>query len=85
MRAIAQAEGTDEYSRLDDIVVFRTVEGQRMAALYDLNAIRHGAYSDPEVYANDVIMVGDSNTRRLFKDILSIVPALATPTTHIPF
>ncbi|AZI36350.1 putative polysaccharide export protein [Caenibius tardaugens NBRC 16725] len=79
MKAIARAEGTDEYSRLDDIVVFRTVDGQRMAALYDLSAIRHGAYSDPEIYANDIIMVGDSYSRRLFKDILSVVPALASP------
>lgn len=79
MRAIAQAEGTVEFTRLDDIVVFRTVSGQRMAALYDLQAIRHGAYPDPDIYANDVIMVGDSNARRLFKDVLSIIPALATP------
>lgn len=79
MRAMALAEGTDEFSQLDDVVIFRTVEGQRLAALYDLKAIRHGAYPDPEVFANDVVMVGDSNARRLFKDVLSVVPALATP------
>lgn len=79
MRAIARAEGTDEYSKLDDVVIFRTVGGQRYAALYDLDAIRHGAYSDPDIYANDVIMVGDSRSRRLFKDILAGMPALVTP------
>ncbi|OCC22911.1 polysaccharide export protein [Croceicoccus estronivorus] len=79
MRAMALAEGTDEYARLDDVVIFRTVKGQRLAALYDLNAIRHGVYPDPEVFANDVVMVGDSSARRLFKDVLSVVPALATP------
>lgn len=79
MRAVALAQGTDELSRLDDVVVFRTVNGQRLAALYDLHAIRHGVYPDPAIYPNDVVMVGDSNARRLFRDVLSIVPALATP------
>lgn len=79
MGAIATAEGTDEFSKLDDIVVFRTVAGQRYAALYNLDAIRHGAYPDPEIYAGDVVMVGESRGRRLFKDILSVMPALVTP------
>lgn len=79
MRAVARAEGTGEFSRLDDVVIFRTVNGQRYAALYNLDAIRHGAYADPDVFANDVIMVGDSRSRRLFKDVLAILPAIATP------
>lgn len=79
MRAMAVAQGTDEFSRLDDVVIFRTVRGQRLAALYNLDAVRHGVYPDPDIYANDVIMVGDDNSRRLFKDILSAIPAIATP------
>lgn len=80
MGAIAKAEGTGEFSRLDDVVVFRTVRGQRYAALYNLDAIRHGAYPDPQVYASDIVMVGESRARRLFKDLLAISPALITPT-----
>ena len=79
MRAIATAEGTDEFSKLDDVVVFRTVEGRRYAALYDLKAIRHGAYNDPNIFAGDVVMVGEEKSRRLFKDFLASVPALVTP------
>lgn len=79
LSAIARAEGTNEYSRLDDVVVFRTVDGQRYAALYNLEAIRHGAYPDPVVYAGDVVMVGESRGRRLFRDILAVTPALLTP------
>lgn len=77
--AIAKAEGTDEYARLDDVVVFRTVRGQRYATLYNLDAIRHGAYADPEIFPSDVVMVGESRGRRLFKDILATTPALVTP------
>ena len=34
------------------------------------------ANDDPEVFANDVIVVGDSPGRRLFKDILATTPLL---------
>jgi polysaccharide biosynthesis/export protein len=79
MRAVATAKGTSEFAKLEDVVVFRTVKGQNMAALYNLKAIRSGAYPDPEVFANDVVIVGDSQARRLFKDALQIFPLLTTP------
>ena len=79
MRAVATAKGTAEFAKLSDVVVFRTVKGQKMAALYNLKAIRRGNYDDPEVFANDVVVVGDSQARRLFKDGLQIFPLLSTP------
>lgn len=79
MRAVALAKGTTEFAKLDDVVIFRTVGGQRMAALYNLKQIRQGVYDDPEVFANDVVVVGDSPGRRLFKDILASTPLLVSP------
>lgn len=79
MRAVATAKGTAEFAKLEDVVVFRSVKGQRMAALYNLKAIRRGSYNDPEVFASDVVVVGDSQARRLFKDALQIAPLLTTP------
>lgn len=79
MRAIATAKGATEFAKLKDVVIFRTAQGQQYAALYDLKAIRRGAYEDPEVFANDVVVVGDSTARRLFKDALQVVPLLTTP------
>ncbi len=79
LRAMATAEGTTEFSDVENVVVFRTVGQQRYAALYDVGAIRRGAYADPEVYANDVIVVDDSTARRTFKDVLATLPAIATP------
>ena len=79
MRAVATAKGTDEFAKLDDVVVFRTVKGQSLAALYNLKAVRSGAYPDPEVFANDVVVVGDSKARRIFKDLLAVTPGLLTP------
>lgn len=79
MRAIATAKGVGEFAKLDDVVVFRTVRGKKMAALYNLKAIRRGLYDDPDLYANDVVIVGDSQARRLFKDFLTVAPLLTYP------
>lgn len=79
LRAIATAQGTTEFSRLDDVIIFRTVDGKEYAALYNLNAVRHGAYADPEIFANDIVSVGDNHARRLFKDYLTTAALLAGP------
>jgi len=79
IRAIASAKGVGEFAKLDDIVVFRTVDGKRFAALYNIEAIRRGYYPDPPIYANDVVVVGDSPARRLFKNLIQLTPLLTTP------
>ncbi|WP_230782341.1 polysaccharide biosynthesis/export family protein [Sphingomonas sp. Leaf37] len=79
LRAIASAKGMSEFARDDEVVILRTVGGRRMAGLYDMNAIRRGAYDDPAIYANDVIVVGDSPQRRLFRDLVAVSPILAAP------
>ena len=79
MRAIASARGLAEFAKLDDVVVLRTVNNQRMAGLYNLGAIRRGQYADPAIYANDIVVVGDLPSRRLFRDILAASPIVAGP------
>lgn len=83
MQTIATAQGTSEFAKLEDVVVFRNSEGQRYAALYNLAAIRRGYYDDPEMYAGDVVVVGESQARRLFKDLLAISPLLTSPLVAI--
>lgn len=79
LRAVASARGLSEFAREDDIVILRTVEGRRMAGLYSIEAIRRGLYDDPPIYANDVVVVGDSPQRRLFRDFIAVTPLLAAP------
>ncbi len=79
MRVIASAKGMSEFARQDDVVILRTVGNQRMAGLYNVEEIRRGTYDDPPVFANDVIIVGDSPQRRLFRDFVSLSPLLAAP------
>lgn len=70
MRSVARAEGLTEYSNTKYVVVFRQVQGKQMAALYDLRSIRQGIYADPEIYANDIVYVGESAGRRVFQAVI---------------
>lgn len=79
IRSIALAKGLDEFAKADDVVILRTVGDRRYAGLYNLAAIRRGNYPDPQVYASDTVIVGESRQRRIFKDILQVVPLLTTP------
>ncbi|MDO9369798.1 MAG: polysaccharide biosynthesis/export family protein [Sphingopyxis sp.] len=79
MRSIAAAGGTGEFAKLEDVLIFRRVGGQQYVGIYNLGAIRRGNYPDPQIFANDVIVVGDSPQRRMFKDILQAAPLLSTP------
>lgn len=79
MRAVAAARGAAEFAKLDDVVVFRTVNGRRMIALYQLSGIRRGLYPDPHIYPQDVVIVGESAGRRLFNQIIQLTPALTAP------
>lgn len=76
LRTIAVAEGTTDVAKLDSVLIFRTVGGDKYVGAYNLKAIRLGNYPDPPVYANDVVVVGDSATRRLFRDLS---PLLVSP------
>ncbi|MFD1612628.1 polysaccharide biosynthesis/export family protein [Sphingomonas tabacisoli] len=82
-RAVARAEGLTEYASANYVIVFRRVNKQQMAALYDLRAIRQGIYEDPEVFANDVIYVGENGGRRVFDAVLKTSPFLVSPLVAI--
>ena len=75
--AIASAEGWTEFSKKGEVVVLRTVGGRDFAALYDVRAIEKGRYGDPEIFANDIVVVGESRSRRIFRDFLTASPLLA--------
>lgn len=79
LRALAAAKGTTDTSRLENVMIFRTVNGQDLAGLYNVRAIRQGNYPDPQVYPDDLVVVSDSRARKLFKDFLQLAPLLSSP------
>ena len=77
--AVATAGGAGEFARMEEVIIFRTVNGQRMAGIYNLGAIQRGNYDDPEVYPSDIVVVGNSPQRRLIRDLITAAPALVAP------
>lgn len=76
IKAVALARGTSEDANPSRVVVFRQVNGARMAAAFDLQAIRRGQAADPAIYGNDIIVVDGNRSRSIFRDIVSAVPIL---------
>ena len=81
LRVVNQAEGLTQYAKEDDVLVLRTVESQRYIGIYSIKAIERGNYPDPQIYPNDIIMVGDSPERRRLDEIFKILPPLITSAT----
>jgi polysaccharide export outer membrane protein len=70
-QTIATAKGATEAANLSNVVVFRTVSGQKMAAMFNLKDIRSGRYPDPQIYGNDIVIVGESAIARFLKNSAS--------------
>ncbi|WP_294260858.1 polysaccharide biosynthesis/export family protein [uncultured Sphingomonas sp.] len=77
LQALALAKGTSRTAALSQVVVFRNINGQRNAAVFNVSDIRRGAAPDPEIQGNDLIVVGFSNVKAGFRDFLSSSPLLA--------
>jgi polysaccharide export outer membrane protein len=76
IRSIALARGTTRDANDARVLIFRTVNGQRMAAAFDLTAIRKAEAPDPPVYGNDVVVVPGSGTRAFWRDVIQTLPAI---------
>ena len=77
MQAIARAGGTDENANPRRIAVFRQIQGQRMAAAFDLTDIRRGKAEDPRIYSGDIVVVDGSSVKAAQREILQSLPILS--------
>ncbi len=76
MRVVALASGMSEDANPSRVIVFRTVNGEKMAGAFDVQAIRRAQQPDPIIYGNDIIIVDGSRARRLLKEVMATVPLL---------
>lgn len=76
LTSLARAGSPTQLAKLDQVVVFRTVNGRRMGAVFDVREIRVGGAPDPQIVDGDVIVVGYSELRGAFRDFLSVTPLL---------
>lgn len=77
LQAIAMAEGPTRVADLTKVAVFRSIDGRRSVALFDLSAIRQGLAPDPQVLGDDVIVVDTSRLNSALREVIGAIPALA--------
>lgn len=77
LRAITLAQGTTEYADNRRVVVFRTIDGKRQAAAFDLHAIREGRAEDPQIYGSDIIVVDGNDLLIALRNVLQALPLVA--------
>jgi polysaccharide export outer membrane protein len=77
LQAVAMAEGPTRVADLTKVAVFRSVDGRRSVAIFDLSAIRQGRASDPQVLGDDVIVVDTSRLSSALREAMGAIPALA--------
>jgi hypothetical protein len=71
------AKGASKTADLKKVTVFRTVNGGvRQTLEYNLSDIQRGRQNDPEVEANDVVVVKESASKNALQDAVAIAPAL---------
>ena len=76
LRAIALSGGVDDkVADLGGIVLMRQINGKRMAAVYDLRAVRRGTMEDPQVYGDDIIVVETSGSKSAYRRFIESIPA----------
>ncbi len=74
LSALARAESPTKVAKLDEVVVFRIVNGQRMGAVFNLAEIRAGRAPDPQILGGDIVVVGFSEVKGAFRDFLQAAP-----------
>jgi polysaccharide export outer membrane protein len=75
MQAIALAGGVDQTTANPRrVAIFRTIDGKRQAAAFDLISIRRGEMEDPQVFSGDIIIVDGSKIKEAQQMFFRTVP-----------
>jgi polysaccharide export outer membrane protein len=76
LEAVARAKGASKAADLRKVSIVRSVDGTPHAATFDLAAISAGKARNPEVLANDVVIVDTSKSKSVWHGMVEIMPAL---------
>ena len=72
--ALALARGLDRVAKQEQVIVFRNINGRRMAAMFNVRAIQRGEADDPEILGNDTVVVGLNHIEAAWRDVLLAAP-----------
>jgi len=76
LEAVAMAKGPSKGADLHRVAILRTIDGLTHSGTFDLASIRAGKARNPEVQANDVVIVADSKIKGLWHGLVEALPAL---------
>ena len=77
LQIMAMVGGLDQNANPAGIIIYRTLEGRRSAAVFDLREVRAGKMVDPEVIGGDIVVVDYSGARSALRDFLLATPIMA--------
>jgi polysaccharide export outer membrane protein len=75
--ALAMAKGTSRVAALNEVAVIREVGGKPVGGVFDVDKINKGLAPDPEIKGNDTIVVGLSNVKAAWRDVLTASSLIA--------
>lgn len=75
--AVAMAHGLTRTADPRHVAIVRVVNGQRQAAVFDLDEINYGRAPNPEVLGDDVVFVADSRSRVMWRNVIEALPVLS--------
>lgn len=76
LQAVALARGETRLASTNEVAVFRTVNGQRLGALFNLDEIRRGQAPDAPLMRDDIVIVGHSRGKEAWQNLLSVNPLM---------
>lgn len=68
LQSIATAHGPNNLADLRRVLVFRNFKEKKYAATFDLEMIRQGKFPDPVIVKKDIIVVGESGSKRFLEN-----------------
>jgi polysaccharide biosynthesis/export protein len=84
VQAMAMAGGIDITIGSGDVVIFRTIDGRRSAARFDMDAIKKGDAEDPQLQPGDVVVADTSSTKVALHNVLSVLPLATSAAIFVP-
>jgi polysaccharide export outer membrane protein len=76
LEAVARAKGLAKAANSHRVSIVRSIDGVPHAATFDLAAISAGKARNPEVIANDVVIVDSARSKSIWHGMVEMMPAL---------
>ena len=74
LQAVAIGGGFSDLAEPNEVLVFRQVNGKKMGAVFDIQAIRKGEAEDPLVYGDDIVVVSNAAGKSAYQNFLKSLP-----------